>query len=150
MKHFFMWLPQAKHPPTCVHFNRNIPSHVYLVPSHVVYLSKTSFCLCLLQENTPLHVCLNKTTSNTTDFLKKPCKFPLPWGMARWVVGVGLWAFLYLEEESIKVTCNFDLNDVSCLRQKEAFTPMLALAGTPEPHRGAQSSPGAQCARIPR
>lgn len=95
---------------------------------HTSMLRKTSFDLCLLQENTPLCVCPAKTPPDTTDFPKKPCKFPR--GMEGWAVGImgmGLWAFLCSEEEGIKVTCNSDFNGVSCLEQLEAFAPMPSL-----------------------
>lgn len=106
------------------------------------------FYLCLLQGNTPFCVYPSKTPSDRTDFPKKPHKFPHQWGMEKWVVGImgmGLWAFLCLVEEHIKVTCNCDFNGVSCLEQMEAFTPMPSLVCSPE----AQSSPGAPVFRNP-
>ena len=54
---------------TCVLVAKNPLSYVL----SCACLSRTSFYLCLLQENTPSCVCPSKTPSpNTTDFPKKP------------------------------------------------------------------------------
>ena len=59
---------------TCVPLAKN---RLVCILSHACF-SKTSFHLCLLQENTPLFVRPSKTPSDTTCFPKRPCFHFMP------------------------------------------------------------------------
>jgi hypothetical protein len=87
---------------TCVPLAKN---RLVCILSHACF-SKTSFHLCLLQENTPSCVCPSKIPSDTTDFPKNPevstsVAWPLVFSLCKFCLGNCSFLILY-----VKLSCH--------------------------------------------